>query len=444
MKLLIKNGQVVDPANNLNAVLDILVQDGKIVKVGKNLKNNVDSTIDATDKIVMPGIVDMHVHLREPGREDKETVASGTNAALKGGITSVLAMPNTHPAIDNKDSIQLLNNIIKKTSHTNVFVCGAITKERKGRELSDITLLKQEGALAISDDGNSVDNAQLFLEALKIAKKENILVICHCEDVSLSAKGVVNLGITSTRMGLRGISRESEYTRVARDIELAERTNTQIHIAHVSCRESVEIIASAKKRGIKVTCETAPHYFTLSEEAIWGYDANLKINPPLRGKDDAEVIKQGLKSDVIDVIASDHAPHTENEKDIEFDRAEFGAIGLETELAVCVTELIHKGVLDWPGLVQKLCLNPSKILRINKGALGEGCDADITIVSPNQEWLVERNIFVSKSKNSMFLGKTLKGIVDYTILKDKVAYQKTPERKNSNEVSCKSRVGKAC
>jgi len=444
MKIIIKNGLVVDPANNINEILDILVEDDKIVNVGKNLKNNAATIIDATNRVVIPGIVDMHVHLREPGREDKETVASGTNAALKGGVTSVLAMPNTNPPIDSRESIQILNKIIKNTAHANVFICGAITKQRQGKELSDISGLKQQGAIAISDDGNSVDNAQLFLEALKIAKRENILVICHCEDVSLSAKGVVNLGITSTRMGLRGISRESEYTRLSRDAELAQRAKTPIHIAHISCRESVEIIAAAKKRGINITCETAPHYFSLTEEAVWGYDTNFKVNPPLRSRDDVESIKQALKSDVIDAIASDHAPHTDNEKDIEFIRAEFGTIGLETTLAVCITELIHTGLLDWSTLIRKLCLNPSKILGIKKGTLSVGSDADIIVVSPNQEWLVDKNSFVSKSKNSMFLGKTLKGVVDYTILGGKISYQRPLERKNPNEVSCEPRARKTC
>ena len=438
MKLLIKNGRVVDPINKIDGIYDILVENTKIIKVSKNIKSSADTVIDATDKIVMPGLVDMHVHLREPGREDKETIASGTNAALKGGITSVVAMPNTLPAIDCKENIQLLKNIIKKTAHANVFICGAITKGRQGKEIVDITQLKKEGSVAISDDGASVDNAQLFLEALKVAKKENIVVICHCEDTSLSTNGAVNLGISSTRMGLRGISQESEYTRVARDIELAERTKTPIHIAHVSCKESVEIIASAKKRGIRVTCETAPHYFTLSQEEAWSFDTNMKVNPPLRSKDDVEAIRQGLKDGTIDVIASDHAPHIENEKDIEFERAAFGAIGLETELALGITELVQKNILDWTSLVKKLAYNPSKILGINKGTLDQGSDADISVVSAQEEWIVKRSGFVSRSKNSMFLDRKLQGCVEYTILLGAIVYKRAKNNKNSKNIDLNS------
>jgi dihydroorotase len=332
-------------------------------------------------------------------------------------------MPNTSPAIDCLESLELLKNIIKKTAQVNVFVSAAITKGRLGKELTDIARLKKQGGVAITDDGFSVDDHKLFLEALKIAGKNKILVICHSEDKSLSAKGVVNLGLTSTRMGLRGISQESEYKRVARDIELAEKVKTAVHIAHVSCQESVEIIAKAKKKGVKATAETCPHYFSLSDEAALGYDTNMKMNPPLRSKDDVSAIRQGLKDGIIDAIASDHAPHTENEKDIEFERAEFGVIGLETGLAATITELVAAGILDWPGLVGKMALNPARILGINKGTLGVGTDGDIIVVDPDREWLVEKGGFVSKSKNSAFLGRKLKGVVEYTICGGKVVYK---------------------
>jgi len=423
MSLLIKNGHVIDPANQLDEVLDILVENGKISKVAKNIPANAKDLIDATDKIVMPGLVDMHVHLREPGREDKETVSSGSLAALKGGVTSVLAMPNTQPAIDSSQNLQLLKNIIQKTASANVFICASITRGRLGQELTDFPSLKQQGAIAISDDGASVDDSALFLEALNLARAHKLLVICHSEDKSLSAKGVINLGLTSTRLGLRGVSCESEYKRVERDIELAQKANAAVHIAHVSCKQSVEIIAQAKKKGVKVTCETAPHYFCLSEEAALEYNTNMKVNPPLRSRDDVACIRQALKEGVIDAIASDHAPHTENDKAIEFERAEFGAIGLETELAVSLTELVHTGLLNYRELVEKLALNPAKILGINKGTLGVGSDADIIVVSPEKEWLVEKAGFVSKSRNSAFLGRRLKGAVDYTILGGKIAYK---------------------
>ncbi len=422
-KLLIKNGRVIDPANNRDEIADILVENGKVSRVTKEIKNETGEIIDAKGKIVLPGLIDMHVHLREPGREDKETVASGTRAALKGAVTSVLAMPNTLPAIDCAAGVKALKEIIKESARVNVFICAAITLGRRGGELTDTAALKKEGVLAISDDGASVDNETLMLRALEEARRHGVLVICHSEDKSLSADGMVNLGLTSTRLGLRGISKESEYKRVARDIGLAEGSGAAVHIAHISCKESVELISQAKKKGLRITCESAPHYFALSEEAVLGYDTNMKVNPPLRSKEDLLAIREGLKNGVIDVIASDHAPHTENEKDIEFERAEFGAIGLETELAVAITELVQTGLLDWLGLARKMCLNPARILGIDKGTLNIGKDADIVIVDPDKEWVVEKQGLVSKSKNSAFLGRRLKGVVEYTILAGKVVYK---------------------
>ncbi|MFA5410701.1 MAG: dihydroorotase [Candidatus Omnitrophota bacterium] len=426
MKLLIRNSRVIDPANKLDGIYDILAEDGKVGRVAKEMKAAADKTIDAAGKIVMPGIVDMHTHLREPGREDKETIASATLAALKGGVTSLLAMPNTTPAIDCAESADLLNSLLKKSAHANVFIAGTITKDRQGKELADIAKLRQKGAVAISDDGASVDNEALFFSALKKAKANKILVICHSIDKSLAGDGVVNLGAISTRLGLRGISKESEYKRVQRDIALAKKAGTSIHIAHLSCKESVEAVACAKKKGVKVTAETCPHYFTLSEEALLGFDTNFKINPPLRTQADVEAIKEGLKNGSIDAIASDHAPHTENEKDIEFDRAEFGTVGLETELAVSISELIAGNRLTWSELVEKLAFQPSRILGIDKGALTPGKDADLIIVSPEKEWVVTKESLVSKSKNSSFLGRKLKGVVEYTILAGKIVYEAHP------------------
>jgi dihydroorotase len=423
MSLLIKNGRVIDPANKIDAVLDIFIQDNKISRVAKDIQVQATTIIDAGNKIVMPGIVDMHVHLREPGREDKETIASATAAAAKGGVTTVLAMPNTQPAMDSVENVKLLQGLIHKTALVNVLICGTITSERLGKELSDIEGLKKIGALAISDDGSSVDSDELMLEALKKAKQAGLLTVCHCEDKKLSGRGVINLGFNSTRLGLRGISNASEYTRVSRDIALAAKSGAAVHIAHVSCKESVEIIAAAKQKGVKVTCETAPHYFALTEEDVVDYDTNMKINPPLRTKEDVAAIKAGLKSMVIDAIASDHAPHTENEKDIEFDRAEFGKIGLESGLAVSIMELIDKKILNWEELVLKIALNPAKILGINKGTLTVGADADIIIVDANKEFVLEKKRIVSKSKNSPFIGKIVKGLVEYTIFNGKVIYK---------------------
>jgi dihydroorotase len=423
MKIIIKNGRVIDPASKLDSLSDILLEDGKVARIGRDLDASADTAIDAKGMLVLPGLVDMHVHLRQPGREDKETIASGSLAALKGGITSVLAMPNTAPAIDSAAQVKLLKKIISTDAKTGVFICGTITKDRRGEKLSDVSVMKKEGAIALSDDGASVDNASLMQRGLKSAKENKILTICHCEDRALSGGGVVNLGFTSTRLGLRGISRESEYKRISRDIELAQKIGAPLHIAHVSCKESVEIIAQAKKKGLVVTCETAPHYFSLSEEAVLDYDTNMKINPPLRAKEDVAAIRDGLKQGVIDTIASDHAPHTESEKAIEFDRAEFGTVGLETALAVGITVLIETKLLTWTELICKMSTNPAKVLGLNKGTLRVGSDADVVIVDPRKEWLVEKAGLISKSKNSAFLGRKLKGMVIYTIYQGKVAYQ---------------------
>ncbi|OIO35130.1 MAG: hypothetical protein AUJ74_07515 [Candidatus Omnitrophica bacterium CG1_02_44_16] len=427
MTILIKNGRVVDAVAGISDVMDVLIEGELVSRVSKDIKAQADTVIDAAGKFVLPGLIDMHVHLREPGREDKETVASGTKAALKGGVTSVLAMPNTAPAMDTPEHLRLLKGIIQKAAVAHVYICGAITIGRQGKELSDIMALKGQGVIAITDDGDSVDDEGIMSEAFKKAKEADVLVICHCEDKKLSAQGVINLGFVSTQLGLRGISRESEYKRVERDLKLAKEAGGRAHIAHISCKESVELVRRAKKSGLAVTAETAPHYFSLNEEALVGYDTNLKINPPLRSASDVLAVRDGLKDGTIDCIASDHAPHTDNEKEIEFDRAEFGVVGLETELSVAITELVDKGILDWPQLVEKMASNPARILGINKGRITAGSGADIVIVDPRKEWFVAKDGFVSKSKNSAFLGRVLKGVVEYTVCSGKIAYRKTNE-----------------
>jgi dihydroorotase len=422
MSILIKNGRVIDPAHAIDAVLDVLVEKTRISKIARGITQKAEVVIDASGKIVMPGIVDMHVHLREPGREDKETIESGTRAAAKGGVTSVLAMPNTDPAMDSPENARLVQDIIKKTAGIDVFICGAITAGRAGKKLVEVAALKKQGIVAISDDGDSIDSETLMRKALQKAKENKIVLIAHCEDKCLSGAGVVNLGFASTRLGLRGIPKESEYRRIERDIGLAKKTRAAIHIAHVSCKESVEIIAAAKKKGAQVTAETAPHYFSLTEEAVLGYDTNMKMNPPLRSADDITAIKEGLQKGVIDVIASDHAPHTENEKDIEFDRAAFGVIGLETELAVSITELVRPGLLTWSQLAAKCAANPGRILGIGKGSLAVGCDADIIVVAPDTAWTIRKEDIVSKSKNSPFLGNKVYGAVVCTISRGRIVY----------------------
>ncbi len=407
MRYLIKNGRVVDPANGIDDIMDILIADGKIAEVGKNITAGADETIDATGKIVTPGLVDMHSHLREPGREDKETVLTGTIAALGGGYTSIACMPNTEPAIDNAKMVKAVKDIIKKEAATNVFIIGAITEERRGTQLTDFMAMKKEGAIAFSDDGSSVEDERILLEALKAAKKEGAFIIEHCEDAKISANGVINEGFMATKMGLRGIPKRSEYERVKRDIELAKKASARIHIAHVSCKESVEAIRKAKKEGIGVSAETCPHYFTLTEECCAAYDTNTKMSPPLRAREDVEAIKEGLRDGTIDVIATDHAPHTDSEKDVEFDFAPFGIIGLETALSISAMELVEKGVLSWKDLISKMSHAPARILNIDRGDIKKGKAADIAVIDPSKIYVYKKETVRSKSKNSPFIGWSL-------------------------------------
>ena len=419
MNYLIRGGRVIDPSGNIDETLDILVSDGKIRDIGKSIQAKDASVIDAGGMIVTPGLIDMHVHLREPGREDEETVLTGTRAAAKGGFTTVVCMPNTDPAIDSVENLNKLNAIIAKDAVVNVVPAGAITIGRLGKELTDIKAMAKEGVAAISDDGSSVEDAELMLKALKSARSAGVVVIDHCEDQALSNKGVMNKGFMSTKLGLRGISRESEWMRVERDIALAEKAGAKIHIAHVSCKESADVIRKAKKRGVSVTAETAPHYFALTDECTATYDTNTKINPPLRTAADAAAIKEALSDGTIDVIASDHAPHTDCEKDVEFDLAPFGKIGLESSLGVSLLELVEGKVLTWPGLIEKFTANPARILGLKFGTLKKGAQADITILDPKKEYTIARGTLESKSKNSPFVGWSVTGRVEHIFVAGK-------------------------
>ena len=423
MSILIKNGRVIDPANKRDGIFDILIENGKISKVAKDIKTTAKNIIDARDKIVTPGLIDMHVHLREPGREDIETVASGTAAAARGGITSILSMPNTYPAMDSRESIRALKKIIKKDSKVNVFISGAITKERAGEKMVDMKAMKKEEVLALTDDGNPVEKGDVMFSALKKAGENNLLLISHCEDKNLSKEGVVNEGITATKLGLRGIPRSAEYEFVKRDIELSKKAKAKLHIAHVSCRESVEAVEKAKKQGLKVTTEVTPHHFSLDENVCMNYDTRTKMNPPLRSAEDILVIKKALKNGTIDAIASDHAPHGKHEKEIEFENAAFGIIGLETSLALAIANLVDKKIITWTKLVELMSAAPAKILGLNKkGALSPGYDADITIIDPETEWVYTRNTIRSKSKNSPFINRRFKGKAVCTIVCGKIIY----------------------
>lgn len=408
-KYLIKNGRVIDPLNNVDAVLDVLISDGKIERVGQHLADKAE-IVNAEGMIVAPGLVDMHTHLREPGREDEETVLTGTLAAVKGGFTSVSCMPNTEPPLDNPAIIKSLKDIIKRDARTNVFIIGSITEGRSGKRATDFHKMKKSGAVAVSDDGSSVDDELVMSGALEQSKEEGLLIIAHCEDCKISGKGVMNHGFVATKLGLKGIPSESEYERVRRDVELAKKAQARIHIAHVSTKESVDIIRRAKKEGVKVTAETAPHYLALTEECCATYDSNTKMNPPLRSREDSDALKIGLKDGTIDVIATDHAPHTDSEKDVEFDFAPFGVIGLETALSLCVMELVDKNVLSWKELIEKMSVNPSRILGIDRGGLSKGAAADIVIIDPKKEYTYNKESIVSRSKNSPFVNWTLKGM----------------------------------
>ena len=419
MKYIIKNGKVIDPANNINKIADILIRDGKIEKVKEDIQAKDAHVIDAEGRIVTAGLVDMHTHLREPGREDKETVLTGTRAAIRGGFTTVCCMPNTEPPLDNVDTIDVLLSIIKKDAYCNTFIVGAITKGRKGEELTNFSKLKEKGIVALSDDGSWVKDENVLEKALKEAQKEKLLIIEHCEDEKLSGKGVINKGFIATKTGLKGIPKEAEFEAVKRDLEIAEKTSSKIHIAHVSCKESVELIRDAKKRGVKVTAETAPHYLALTEESCVGYNTSTKVNPPLRTREDQEALKEGLKDGTIDVIATDHAPHTDSEKDVEFDRAPFGMTGLETALPICLEELVDKKILTLPELFTKMSLNPSNILGIGRGTLSVGAPADIIVIDTEKTWTYQKNITESKAINSPFLGRKLKGVVTDVVINGK-------------------------
>jgi len=416
MKYLIKNGRVIDPADKIDEFSDVFIAEGKIERIGKNLNVKPDEVIDAKDRIVAPGLVDMHVHLREPGREDKETMRSGTRAALKGGFTSVACMPNTEPPIDNPKIVKLVRDIIKKDALCNVFIISAITKGREGKVLADFDQVKKTSLAAVSDDGACVEDANLMLKALKECKKSHLLLIDHCEDTKISSGGVINKGFVSTKMGLRGIPKEAEYKMVKRDIELAKKASTNIHIAHVSCKESIDLIRKAKSDGIKVSAETAPHYFSLTEDCCVTYDTNTKMNPPLRTTGDVNAIKEALSDGTIDAIATDHAPHTDSEKGVEFDFAPFGVIGLETALSLAAVELVERGALSWPDAILKMSTNPARILGLDKGGLKTGGQADIVIIDPNKEYVYEEESIESKCKNSPFIGWRLKAKVTHVFV----------------------------
>lgn len=413
--LLIKNGRVIDPASKLDKVTNIFIADGKIKAIGTKTPR-ADKTIDAKGLIVAPGLIDMHVHLREPGMEAEETIASGVSAAVAGGFTSIACMPNTDPVVDNEASTEFVYLQAKRANLANVFPIGAITKGSLGEQLAEMGQMVRGGAVGFSDDGNPVKSAEVFRRALEYSKMFDKAVIDHCEDKDLTQNGVMNEGRLSMVLGLPAMPGIAEEIIVNRDIRLARVTNGQLHITHVTTARSVELVRQAKQEGIKVTGEVTPHHFTLTDECVRSFDPNFKMNPPLRTRDDLKALREGLKDGTIDVIASDHAPHSPEEKDVEFSQAPFGVIGMESMLPLVVTELVEKKVLSWPEAIAKLTINPARILGIAKGTLKIGKDADITIIDPRKNWTINPDKFKSKSRNCPFAGWKVKGKAIKTII----------------------------
>lgn len=410
-KLLIKNGHVVDPANKVDGKFDLLIDRGKIVDVKPAIAPNGSKIIDAKDKLVCPGFVDLHTHLREPGREDKETIETGVRAAARGGFTSICAMPNTDPVMDNRSIVDSVHQEAKRVGLVNVYAIGAITKKREGHELTDFAELFDAGCVALSDDGDAVHDSFLMRRALEYAKVFDRPLIQHAEDRALSANGVIHEGLVATTLGLRGIPSESESVIVARDIALADLTGGWVHFAHLSSSKSVEMVREAKRRGIRITCEVTPHHIALTEEMVGGFQTNAKVNPPLRSEQDRLSLMEGLRDGTIDCIATDHAPHTDWEKDAEFDAAPFGISGLETAFGACATTLVASNFLNWTQLIEKLSINPARIAGLSAGTLSVGAVADIVLIDPAAQWTVNVNEFVSKGKNSPFAGHIFTGRV---------------------------------
>ncbi|MDI6783478.1 MAG: dihydroorotase [bacterium] len=416
MKLLIKNGLVVDPEKQKSEKLNILIENEKISRIGSSLKAVDAEIIDANGCYVCPGLIDMHAHLREPGREDEETIYSGSRAAALGGVTSVASMANTEPPIDDRAGVEFVKAKAKRDGVVNVYPIAAITKGLKGEEIAELGDLQRAGAVAVSDDGNCIMNAEVMRRAMEYSLPFNLPIIEHCEDKNLAGDGVMNEGYHSTKFGLRGIPSAAEEVIVARDTTLAEMTGARLHIAHISTKKSVEIVRQAKKRGVRVTCEVTPHHLTLTDAAVKNYDSNMKMNPPLRTEDDIAALIKGLQDGTIDCIASDHAPHAVFEKEQEFDVAPFGVIGVQTMLSVIMTELVGKKKFPVELAITKMTSSPANILGIDRGKLEVGSIADVIILNLKQEITVTPEWLYGRSKNSAYLCRKFTGLATTTIV----------------------------
>jgi dihydroorotase len=407
--LRITNGRVIDPSQKIDEVIDLWIRGEHIAGLGPQPHLQVDRTIDAAGKIVCPGLIDMHVHLREPGREEDETIATGTAAALAGGITSVACMPNTEPALDSQAAAEFVYLQAERAGNANVFPVGAVTKGRKGQELAEIGGLVEGGAVAFTDAGSPIVSAEIMRRALEYCRMFDRAVLSHPEDVELTRGGVMNEGFESMRLGLRGLPAAAEEVMIHRDIELADLTGARLHILHVSTAGGIDLIRRARQRGVRVSGEACPHHFTLTDARLRTFDSNFKMAPPLRSEADVHAIIAGLRDGTLEIIASDHSPHAPEKKMRELDLAPNGVIGLETLLPICVGSLIEPGHLTWPKLIEKLTINPAQVLGIDRGTLRAGADADVAIIDPAVEWTIDVNKFRSKSRNCPFAGWKVRG-----------------------------------
>ncbi len=424
--LLIRNGRVIDPANQLDKTCDVLIADGKVAEVGSldgAVEKSVERVIDATGKLVTPGLIDIHVHFRDPGDEEEETIASGSAAAVAAGFTSVVCMPNTNPAIESETDVEYVHRKGRQTRKTHVYVMGAITKKREGVELAEMGMMAEAGARGFTDDGNGVQNSAVMLRAMKYAKMFDVVIAQHCQDDSFAANGVMNAGYCSTVLGLPGMDALAEEAMLWRDIQLVRKTRVRYHAQHISTAGSVELIRQAKRDSLPVSCEVTPHHLLLTEECCCTYDTNYKVSPPLRGQKDTEALKQAIAEGLVDALASDHAPHLQSEKELEFLAAPFGIASLECALGLYVKALIEPKIVDWPGLIRLMTVNPARIIGIDKGTLTRGKQGDVTIIDPNTEWQIDVSTFLSKSRNCPYHGWKIHGKVEKTIVGGEVRFE---------------------
>ena len=430
MTVLIKNGHVVDPLTKKDGVYDVLVEGKKIQKIAEKIDKKADRVIDARGTYVLPGFIDLHVHLRDPGLEYKETLETGGKAAVHGGVTTICAMPNTKPVIDSREKVEAVHERSVKESPAHVIQLGAVTCGQEGKELADIAGMAAAGCHAISEDGKSVMNASLYRKGMKEAKAAGISVFAHCEDITMVEGGVMNADENAKRLGLKGITNSVEDVIVARDILLAKETGVRLHLCHCSTKDSVTMVEMAKKEGLPVTAEVCPHHFILTSDDIKEDDGNYKMNPPLRSREDVEALRMGLKNGIMDVIATDHAPHSEEEKNRSIEKASFGIVGLETSASLTYTELVKTGVLSIMDMAEKMSYNPAQILGLTeKGAVAEGKIADLVIFNPDANYKIDKNTFFSKGKNTPFDEREVYGRVEYTLADGEVVYEYQDTRK---------------